>query len=575
MHKIVEYLSMLDKRISVKFTGPSGKGINTLGEIFTQAIKDSGFFNFGYREYPSLIKGGKAAYQIDIADKEIYSSLRNCNILALLTNNMKDEYLQTANQDAVVIHGKKDLDLTDEDKRYIEEKNLHLISLPTTEMALDAGGIEIMANMVLLGFIWKLLDLKSKPLEKIVRERFKEKDVDLDAEVACLLAGYNSSLVNKAIAIPLDIKPKKRLKKALSITGNQAIALGAISAGCRAYYAYPMTPATSIFKFLGDTYKETGILVKQAENEITAAQMVMGSMNMGTRAMTATSGGGLDLMSETISCSGISETPMVLVLAQRAGAGTGVPTWTGAGDLHIAINAGHGEFPRCVISVSDPKNAYILTQQAFNIAEVYQIPVILITEKQIAESIFNIQNLPKPIEIKRGLQEGDMRYQITESGISPRWAPSKDSPVTLVNSDEHTEQGISTEQSKEIIEMSDKRLRKLQTLRNNLPEPRYFGSKDPDTVFVGYGSAINPVKDIIDQNENIGCLQYEYLYPLKYEKILELYENGAKIVSVENNQTGEFSKLIRQESGFEIKDKILKYNARPLFIDDILDYLNN
>jgi 2-oxoglutarate ferredoxin oxidoreductase subunit alpha len=565
---------MLDKRISVKFAGPSGKGINTLGEIFTEAIKDSGFFNFGYREYPSLIKGGKAAYQIDISDREIFSSLRKCNILALLTNDMKDEYLQTANQNAVVIHGKKDLDLTEEDKKYIEEKNLHLISLPTTDMALEAGGTEIMANMVLLGFMWKLLNLQIGPLEKVVRERFKEKNVDLDAEVACLLAGYNSSLISEETVKPINIEPKEHAKKALSITGNQAIALGAVTAGCRAYYAYPMTPATSILKFLGDTYKETGILVKQAESEITAVQMVMGSMNMGTRAMTATSGGGLDLMSETISCSGISETPLVIVLGQRAGPGTGVPTWTGAGDLHIAVNAGHGEFPRCVISVSDPRNAYTLIQEAFNISEVYQIPVILLTEKQIAESIFSIQKLPQPVKIRRGLQKGSMRYQITKSGISPRWIPSENNPVMLVNSDEHTQQGVSTEEAEEIVEMSEKRLRKLATLRNNLLEPKYFGSKNPDTVFVGYGSAINPVKDILEEYKNIGCLQYEYLYPLKYEKILQFYKNGARTVLVENNQTGEFSKLIKQESGLEIKVKILKYNARPLFVDDILDFLD-
>jgi 2-oxoglutarate ferredoxin oxidoreductase subunit alpha len=167
-----------------------------------------------------------------------------------------------------------------------------------------------------------------------------------------------------------------------------------------------------------------------------------------------------------------------------------------------------------------------------------------------------------------------MRYQITKSGISPRWIPSENNPVMLVNSDEHTQQGVSTEESEEIVEMSEKRLRKLATLGNNLPEPKYFGSKNPDTVFVGYGSAINPVKDILEEYKNIGCLQYEYLYPLKYEKILQFYKNGARIVLVENNQTGEFGKLIKQESGLEIKEKILKYNGRPLFINDILDFLD-
>jgi 2-oxoglutarate ferredoxin oxidoreductase subunit alpha len=295
---------------------------------------------------------------------------------------------------------------------------------------------------------------------------------------------------------------------------------------------------------------------------------------MGTRAMCATSGGGLDLMSETISCSGISETPFVVVLAQRSGAGTGVPTWTGAGDILLAVNTGHGEFPRCVISVSNPKDAYTLTQEAFNIAEVYQIPVILLTEKQIAESIFNIDNLPKPIAIERGLTTGENRYEITQNGISPRWVPSKKNPTLLINSDEHKENGESTEKSKDVIQMSNKRLNKLQTLRDNLPEPEYYGSEEPHTVFVSYGSAGNPLEDLLRDRKDIGYLKYSYIYPLKYEQILELDNKGVRLVLIENNQTGEFGKLIKQESGLEIPEKILKYNGRPLFIEDILDFLN-
>lgn len=564
---------MSNNRLVVKFAGESGQGINTLGEILSRSVKDSGFYNFAYREYPSLIRGGVASYQVDIAGEYIQSSQRKCDILTLLHDKAKDTYLTSVKNGGVVLHGTNELDFTDDQKRYIEENDISLVSLDTTTMALEAGGIEIMANMVLMGFIWKLLSLKTKPLEQIVKEKFKNKNVDLKAEIKCIHAGYNSDLITEKLLKPVTFKSKKKLTNAYSMTGNQAIALGAISAGCRAYYAYPMTPSTSIFKFIGDTYNETGILVKQAENEITAAQLVMGSMNMGTRAMTATSGGGFDLMSETISCAGISETPMVIVLAQRAGAGTGVPTWTGAGDLLLAVNAGHGEFPRCVISLSNPRDAYELTQRAFNIAELYQLPVIILTEKQIAESIFNIDKLPKTIKIERGLNKGDNRYEITESGISPRWRPSEANPVLLINSDEHKPNGHSTESSSEIIQMSNKRMRKLETLKDNLPEPKYFGAKKPKVVFISYGSAGNPIKDIIEHEKDIGYLQYEYIYPLKYERILELHEKGTRLVLVENNQTGEFGKLVKQESGLEIPERLLKYNGRPLFVEDILDFL--
>ncbi len=566
---------MTDNRLVVKFGGESGQGINTLGKILSKSLKETGYYNFAYREYPSLIRGGIASYQIDVSDEQINSSSRYTDILSILDMDAIHEYIKTVSQNGVVIYDKEELTLTDDEKEYIEDNSITLISLDTIQIALDAGGIEIMANMVILGFIWKLLNLKTKPLEVIVMETFAGKNIDLDAEIACILAGYNSEQVSKDIVKPITFKSNHKWKDSLNITGNEALALGAVSAGCRALYAYPMTPATSILKFLGNTYHETGILIKQAENEITAAQMVLGSMNMGTRAMTATSGGGFDLMSETISCAGISETPMVIVMAQRSGAGTGVPTWTGAGDISLAVNGGHGEFPRCVISVSDPKDAYILTQEAFNIAEGYQLPVILLTEKQIAESIFNIDRLPKPIRIERGFTNGKDRYESTEAGVSPRWIPGDENTPYLQTSDEHKTTGESTENSQEIIEMSNKRQRKVETLRNNTPEPEYFGSKNPDTVFVGYGSVGNTVRDILRDNPSVGYLHYQYIYPLKFEKIIEMYEDGARIVLVENNQTGEFGKLIRSESGLEIPDKLLKYDGRPLFVEDILDFLNN
>ncbi|MCD4756447.1 2-oxoacid:acceptor oxidoreductase subunit alpha [bacterium] len=566
---------MSESRLIIKFGGESGQGINTLGQILSKSIKESGFYNFAYREYPSLIKGGVASYQIDISDEQIASSSRYCNILSILSKDAIHDYLPSVSPNGVVIYNKEDLELSQEENNYIKENNITLISLDTIKMALEVQGIELMANMVLLGFIWKLLGLDTKPLEEIVRDTFKDKNVDLEAEIRCAMVGYNSNQIKNDVLKPITFKPKMKWKDSLNITGNEAVALGAISAGCRAFYAYPMTPATSIFKYLGDTYKKTGILIKQAENEITAAQLVMGSMNMGTRAMTATSGGGFDLMTETISCAGISETPMVIVLAQRVGAGTGVPTWTGAGDLSLALHGGHGEFPRCIMSVSNPQDAYTLTQEAFNIAETYQIPVILLTDKQIAESIFNIKDLPKPIDIERGISNGEYRYEITDSGISPRWIPSINNPTYLQTSDEHNITGESTEQSNDIVEMSDKRLRKVETLREQIREPEYFGSKNPDIVFVGYGSAGNTVGDTLKRHPDVGYLHYQYIYPLKYEKIIEIDGKGARIVLIENNQTGDFGKLIKQESGFEITERILKYDGRPLFLEDILNFLND
>ncbi|NMC08837.1 hypothetical protein GYA44_00720 [Candidatus Microgenomates bacterium] len=357
------------------------------------------------------------------------------------------------------------------------------------------------------------------------------------------------------------------------MTGNEALALGAITAGVRAYFAYPMTPATSIFKFIGETSKETGILVKQAENEITAIQMSLGSMYMGTRALTATSGGGFDLMIETISCSGISETPLVVILSQRAGAGTGLPTWSGAGDLTNAVKCGHGEFPKCVLAVSDIHSSYTLIQEAFNIAERYQIPVIVLTEKQISESLYTSDNFPAPIHIERGLSDGKLRYNNSDDGISDRWIPSKNKKPYLSSSDEHREDGSSCDESNNAVTMLNKRMKKLRTLEKELPEPKYYGNTKAKEIFVGWGSVKNTMLDLIQKNKEIGYLHYEYIFPLKtktLEKLIE--ENSKNLILVENNKNGQLGGLIKEEIGYEFKNKILKYDGRALTVEDIIEY---
>ena len=431
-----------------------------------------------------------------------------------------------------------------------------------------------MSNVAMLSFIWKLLDLNIDILEDTVIEYFENKNVDLEKEKAVLQAGYNTPTYRPEYK--QEIPQNGLLKeKRMVMSGNEALALGLISTGVRAYYAYPMTPATSIFKYIGKTYKDTGILVKQAENEITAAQMVLGSMGIGTRAVTATSGGGFDLMLETISCAGISEVPMVVVLAQRSGAGTGVPTWTGAGDIYSATKGGHGEFPRCVISVSDVKDSYSLIQKAFNISEKYQLPVIVLTEKQISESLFSLNKLPKAEKIERGnMTPGEARYDLTEDGISSRWKPETESKPYINTSDEHLPDGTSTENADEIIEMTEKRSRKLEALKESLPEPIYYGDKSAERIFVGWGSVKNPILDVINNTDTkIGYLHYEYIAPLKTETLEQLIEEGRELILIENNQTGEFGKLIKEETGYDFTNKLLKYNARPFFIEDILDFL--
>jgi 2-oxoglutarate ferredoxin oxidoreductase subunit alpha len=570
-------------RTSVKFAGESGQGINTAGMLLAKSLNDYGYKIFAYREYPSLITGGIASYQVDFSNKELNSSSRYCDVLLTFTTESLLQYLEDVKEGGIIVHDQKDLVLTQDQEHLLKSRNIATVFLDAENIATEVGGIKIMSNTVMLGFLWKILDLEVDPLVDIILEHFKNKSVDLEAQEKCVEAGYNSPTFRPELSEKIDLTQTDIFKQnSYVMTGNHAISLGAIAAGVRAYYSYPMTPVTSIFKYLGNTSKETGMLVKQAENEITAIQMALGSMYMGTRALVSTSGGGFDLMTETLSCAGISETPLVILLGQRAGAGTGVPTWTGNGDLNAALKTGHGEFPRCVLAASDAKSSYSLVQKAFNIAETYQLPVILLTEKQISESIFSLKSIPKNLPIERGLTEevpeGGERYKITDTGISPRWTPSKEKPPYLSNSDEHLQDGTSTEDSEEIIKMSQKRMQKLQTLYNEIPEPQIYGDKDADIVFVGWGSAKNTILDvmnIVDKENKMktGYLHYEYMFPLKTNTLEELIKNKKRLVLIEGNQTGQLGRLIKEEIGYEFEEKLLKYDARPFFVEDILDFL--
>ncbi len=565
---------MSSNRIAIKFGGASGQGINTAGRMLTQSINRTGLFTFSSREYPSLIKGGVASYQVDILNKEVFSSKRKYQILSTMSEESLHKYLPNLSENGVLIHDGEEIEFTPDEEIHIKKNNLHVIYLNSEKIALENGGTEIMGNAVLLGFIWKILKQDSQILVEEVLEMLSGKDIDTETETKCLLAGFNHPLYRDELSEGIQLPIPTQTHRSLLVTGNEAIALGALAAGMRVYYGYPMTPASSLLKFLGDTAHESKIVFKQAENEITAALMSMGSMYMGTRALTATSGGGFDLMIETISCCGMSETPFVVVLAQRIGAGTGLPTWTGSGDIYTAVKGGHGDFPRCVISVSDATSCFSIIQKAFNIADKYQLPVIVLSEKQISEAIYSVEGLPKVEKMYRDLKPSEKRYEITDSGISPRWIPSKGLQPYLHTSDEHTEDGHSTEDAEEVKAMSEKRARKILALKTEIPEPTLYGNPNSDTVFIGYGSTKNALLDTIQINENISYLHFEYIFPLKADKILKFVQEGKRVVLLENNQSGQFGKLIAEETGLQIKEMYLKYDGRSFSVDDILDYLN-
>jgi 2-oxoglutarate ferredoxin oxidoreductase subunit alpha len=364
------------------------------------------------------------------------------------------------------------------------------------------------------------------------------------------------------------------------------IALGAIEAGVRTFYQYPMSPSSSILMYLANFSKQTKMVVKQAEDEITAAQLTIGSMFMGSRSFTATSGGGYDLMTETVSLAGMTETPWVCVMCQRPGPATGLPTWTAQADLNMVIHSSHGEFARLIMAASDPTSCYELIQHAMNYSEEFQIPVILLSEKTICEAVTMVDKLNSKIPIKRGLVTGKNleklkssdRFKITENGISLRWLPGTSPAGYYGNGDEHKEDGVITEKGEEVVAIYAKRMRKIETLKKALPDAKVYGvSKGADISFVGWGSSKGAMLDTIEEMSKkkvkVNYLHYEYLWPFKSDAVKKFFKDNKNVHILEGNYNGQFADIIESATCLKFKGRLLKYDGRNFFVEDVMEYI--
>lgn len=575
-------------RTTIKITGASGGGLLSTGEILIKTLKKLGYYINADREFPSLIKGGHSCFQIDFSTEPIHSQSNQTDILVAFDEPGIAEYVHTVKKGGIVIHAHEFHHLIKALRENTQEKELKTLFLPALQICTSHGGNWLMTNMVLMGLLWRVLDFDIKLLEEEVSEQFASKPQLLEIDLKCLKDGYQAESIKE---IPkIDIPKSESIPKKILINGNDALALGAIQAGVRAYYAYPMSPASSILTYLAKTQHHSEMIVKQAEDEITAAQMSMGSMHVGCRSFVATSGGGFDLMTETISCTAITETPLVVVLVQRPGPGTGLPTWTGQGDLNLAINAGHGEYPRIVMSCSDPTSAYQQIQHALNLAEKYQTLVVLLSDKSIAETQQTIDHFEHAkIPIERGLVtdqkelaelKPEDRYKITETGLSKRWIPGSSPAYYFANGDEHWESGRLTEDGDEVEKIFDKRMRKAKLIAEALPDPEIYGpEKDTEFSFIGWGSTKNIMIDTITAAESKGItvnyLHYEYLWPFKKESANKFFKNNKNVNLIEGNYQGQLGQIIEDKTKNKFTNKHLKFNGRPFYVEEVLSFLSS
>lgn len=574
-------------RVSLKVTGAQGQGINSVGEMIAKGLKRAGHHVFGYREYMSVIKGGHSSYQLDICDRHIESSETKVNILVCLNYIGLQRDLSSLKQDGILLHLIPGWKFSDADKKLFEERNITVLYLPMEKILKEMKSRPIVGNVLVTSVLWCLLGRDHENLKAMIKEQFGhkgEKIVELNFAFVDRGVQYKDEEA-KEIALTLP-KADSAHKDDLLVVGSEAMGMGLLHAGCRMYCGYPMTPSTPLLDYMSGHQNETGIVIKQAEDEITAMQMVSGAMWMGTRAATSTSGGGYDLMSETLSLNGITENPSVLVLAMRQGPATGLPTWSGQGDMLLSVFGSHGEYPRLVMAVSDAQDSFDLMPEAFNFAEEYQLPVTVLTDKNIAEGLFMQPPYDlKKAQMRRGnlvtdqkeldqLESSDRYNAAAEGGISPRWLPGAKAATYCLQGDEHDSEGNVDETSENAIAQMDKRMQKMETMKAALPEPELIGSDAPETLIVSWGSNRGPIVDAMSElGDSVGYLHYTYLWPLKTEKLTELMGKAKKTIFIESTHQAQLAKLIKMETGLEFDKTILKYDGRPFFVDELRELL--
>lgn len=583
-------------RTSIKIVGASGQGINSIGAVVARGLKRRGYNVFGYREYPSLIKGGHASFQLDVSNEALRSSELKVNILIALNHHGLELNMEDLKDEGIVLHVTPDWQFPEHHQKLIEQRNLRVTYLPAYDILSKLGANPVLSNVLMTAALWSMFGLTVETLKSLIGAKFASKPLLAELNLRCVEEGYRYA-ENSSVTLPLPPRDAT-LADYLLLTGSEAMGLGAIHAGVRLVAGYPMTPASPLLGFIAELENETHMVVKQAEDEITAAQIVSGAMYAGTRALTATSGAGIDLMSETISLNAMIENPSVFVLAQRPGPSTGLPTWTSQDSLFQAVHAAHGEFAHCVLSVSNSQDAFDLMPVAFNLAERFQITVLVLTERQITEALYtqapyDLQNAAidrgklviDPAELK-SLKSSDRYDPEAKGGISLRWLPGSAAATYCAQSDEHNSMGSVDEGLENRRSQMDKRMRKLDLLKACLPEPDLIGTtavegvmagnaaNEPlDMLLVSWGSTNDAIRDVMCsstlRNRRIASLRYTYLWPLRTERLEQLAKRAARTIVVEQNYQGQLALLIRMQCGLEIADRILKCDGRPFFYDEL------
>lgn len=578
---------MRDTELTWKVGGAQGEGIDSSGEMFALAVHRMGYYVYGYRHFQSLIKGGHTNYKVRVSTRQRRHRGDWLDLLVAFDEKTIEENRDELHGGSLVLY---DMDAIKEVPPL--PPGVEPVPVPMTGIAKQHGNVR-MKNMVAMGATAAVLQLDTSVFRPLIADRFGRYGQDVvDANCRAIEDGYRHTVEQTSRRLPLPALPEaSQGKKRLFMHGNDAVALGAVVGGCRVVAAYPITPATEILYTVLKLLPRYGGVVIQAEDEMAACQMAVGANFAGVRAMTSTSGPGFSLMTETLGLSAVSETPVVIVNVQRSGPSTGMPTKTEQGDLFQALFAAHGELQRIVLTPGTVEECFYDIQRAFNLADQYQCPVIVLTDLVLglSKQSVDLEDIDfERIPIDRGqiLTEDEVkrivaeegryrRYKLTESGISPRALPGQEGGVHLALSYEHDELGEEMDDPDMRVKQTDKRHRKMSTLDPDAMGAHYYGSENPELLLIGWGSTVGPVAEARELLEvggvRTGQLHLTMLHPFPSRAVAEAIESAKHVMVVENNSTAQLSELIRMRVGYHDRlQTCLKYDGNPFRVSEIL-----
>jgi 2-oxoglutarate ferredoxin oxidoreductase subunit alpha len=561
------------KDISIVLCGAAGQGIKTVEQFLTHVIQQAGYNVSATKEYMSRVRGGTNSTEIRVSEKRVCAFVDRIDIFIPLDKSAIPRQKKRLSESTLIIGEEENVTGVLENKHCCE-----IIEIPFTEYAKEIGS-KIYANVIAAGVIIRMFKVNKDIAEEYLRKRFSDKGENVLTEnFEALRKGFEIAeglLENDDYNITLA-KNEENNNDVL-YNGAEIVGLGAIAGGCNFICSYPMSPSTGVLNTLARYSDDYEILVEQAEDEIAAINASLGASYAGSRAMITTSGGGFALMSEGISLAGIIETPIVMHLAQRPGPATGLPTRTEQGDLELALYSGHGDFPRIILSPGTLEDGFFLTQKAFNLAAKFQSPVIILTDQFFMDLYYNFPPMDiSDLTIEKHViktKKDYQRYKLTDNGLSPRGIPAFGDGFIRADSDEHDEDGFITEDLDETrINMVNKRFNKLEAIKEEVLPPELIGPEKYDYLVIGWGSTFTAIEEALEEigNDKLAFLFFKQVYPV-HEQVKDYLQKAKKVILIENNATGQFGKLLLLNTGFQIENKILKFNGMPFSKEELVE----